>query len=297
MATFLTRAEPDARPLVGVALVALAVLFFALGDVLTKGLTARYPIPMIVAVRYLASLILLTVFVWPRLRSRLWKTERTGLVLLRGCTLALASLTMGLALRLMPIGETIAIMYVSPFAVMAIAVPLLGEKVTPVGWFFAILGFCGVLLIMRPGGGLDPMGVLWALLNAACATAYHLLTRVLSRTETSIAMIFHVTLVGAVFFTLSALPTLSGPLPSLPDFGAMVLLGMFATSGHFLFAVAYRHAPASLIAPVNYLHLVWAALLGWLVFGDLPDGISMIGIAMIILAGVCLAVKSHLQRH
>ena len=181
MVTVLTRTEPDARPLVGVALVALAVLFFALGDVLTKGLTARYPIPMIVAVRYLASLILLAVFVWPRMRSRLWKTERTGLVLLRGCTLALASLTMGLALRLMPVGETIAIMYVSPFAVMAIAVPLLGEKVAPVGWFFAILGFCGVLLIMRPGGGLDPVGVLWALLNAACATAYHLLTPVLLR--------------------------------------------------------------------------------------------------------------------
>ena len=76
------------------------------------------------------------------------------LVFLRGLCLALASLTMGLALRLMPVGETVAIVYLSPFAVMLLAIPLLGERVGPLGWTCAAVGFLGVLLIVRPGGGL-----------------------------------------------------------------------------------------------------------------------------------------------
>jgi drug/metabolite transporter (DMT)-like permease len=293
--TTIPLAPPAARPLAGVALVALTVFLFALGDVATKHLTMRYPVPVVVAVRYLASLVLLLALLWPRMGADLWRTRRPRIVVLRGFVLALASLTMGLALRLMPVGETVAIMYLSPFAVMALAVPLLGERVTPAGWFLAALGFSGVLLILRPGGGLDSTGVLFALLNAALATAFHLMTRALSQTESAFAMLFHVTLVGAASFTVLAVPSLGGPLPTLPDFGLMILLGALATSGHFFFTLAYRAAPASLIAPVNYLHLVWAALLGWAVFGHLPDGWSVVGMAMIVGAGAAIAVRSHLE--
>lgn len=288
-------ADDTSRPLVGVALVAFTVFLFALSDVFTKHLTMIYPVPLVVAVRYTVSLVLLLAFVAPRMGRRLWAAQRIWLVLLRGAVLALASLTMGLALRVMPVGETVAIIYLSPFAVMALAVPLLGERVTPLGWFFATLGFCGVLLIVRPGGGLDPLGVVFALLNACCATAFHLLTRSLSRTESAISMLFYVTLVGAIVSTATAVPQLSGPMPSLIHFGMMALLGVLSTSGHFLFSLAYREAPASLIAPLNYLHLVWAALLGWLVFADIPSPLSMLGMALVVSAGVALAVHSHRQ--
>lgn len=282
------------RPIVGFALVMVAVLFFALSDVLTKHLTMQFPVPLVVAVRYVASLALLILFVAPRIGARLWRTERTGLVVLRGMVLTVASLTMGFALRLMPVGETIAIMYLSPFAVMLLAIPILGEKVTPVGWFLAVLGFSGVLLVLRPGGGLDTMGVMFAVANAACATVFHLMTRILSRTETTIAMLFHVTLSGAVFFSLMAIPALTGPMPGILDLGEMALLGIMATSGHFLFAAAYREAPASLIAPLNYMHLVWAAVLGWIVFSHAPDQLSLLGMAIIMGAGVAIALRGHL---
>lgn len=283
------------RPLVGIALVAATVLFFALADVLTKHLTMLYPVPLVIAVRYLASLAILCALVWPRLGARLWQTERTALVLVRGGVLTLASLTMGLALRLMPVGETIAIMYLSPFAVMLLAIPLLGERVTWLGWALAGLGFAGVLLILRPGAGLDPVGVAFALANAGCATAFHLLTRVLSRTERAVAMLFHVTLVGAVAFSLAAIPSLSGPLPPPGDIGLMALLGVLATTGHFLFTIAYGLAPASVIAPVNYMHLVWAGLLGWLVFSHVPDPYSIAGMGLVAASGVALALRSHIS--
>jgi drug/metabolite transporter (DMT)-like permease len=177
---------------------------------------------------------------------------------------------------------------------MLLAVPLLKERVTPAGWALALLGFSGVLLILRPGGGLDPWGVVFALINAAGATAFHLLTRSLTRTETTIAMLFHVTLVGTLAFGFAALPQLAGPMPAPLDLAAMALLGVLATSGHFLFALAYREAPASLVAPVNYLHVVWAALLGWLFYGHLPDVPALAGMAMIVAAGVLLALRAHL---
>ena len=279
--------------MLGVLLASLAVLFFALADTLTKHLTEAFPVPLVMAGRYSASLLLLMVLVWPRTGARLWRTDRTGLVLLRGAVLGVASLTLGLALRVMPVGETIAIIYLSPFAVIALAVPLLGERVSPLGWFLAVLGFCGVLLVLRPGGGLDPVGVIWALLNAACATAYHLMTRLLTRTETTLALLFHVTLVGAVMFALLAIPSLSGPLPGPAEAGMMFGLGALATLGHFLFAAAYREAPAALVAPINYMHLVWAALLGLLVFGHVPGALTLAGMALIVASGVALALHAR----
>lgn len=288
-------AVPAGRPLVGVAIVALAVLAFALADVTTKHLTMRHPVAVVVAVRYLVSLALLLAFLWPRQGARLWRTERTGLVILRGLVLAMASLTLGHALRLMPVGETVSILYLSPFAVMLLSMPILGERVSLAGWLGAMLGFIGVLLILRPGGGLDPVGVVFAVVNAGLATAYHLMTRVLTRTETTMAMLFHVTLVGAVVFTLMALGSLEslGTTFGAVDFGLMALLGVFATLGHFLFTAAYREAPASMLAPVTYLHIFWATGLSWLVFGHFPGVVSLIGMALVAFAGAGAALHAR----
>ncbi len=289
-------ATAKANPIKGVLFVSLAVLFFAMSDVLGKFLVERHPVSLVMAVRYFLSFILVVAVFWPRHRSRIWQTQQTTMVILRGIVLALASLTMGLALQLMPVGETIAIMYLSPFAVMLLAIPLLGERLTVMEWIGALIGFAGVLFIMRPGSGLNPQGVTYALLNAGCATAYLLMTRSLAKTETTLAMMFYVTLVGAIFFGVSALPVLGSTMPSRTDFSLMLVLGVTATTGHFLLTKAYREAPASLLAPMNYFHLVWAAILGWFVFHHLPDGLSLVGMALICLSGMAIALRAHFVR-
>jgi drug/metabolite transporter (DMT)-like permease len=281
------------QPMKGILLVVLATLAFAAADVITKQQAMRHPVSVVVAVRYLVNLGLLTVFLGPRLGARLWRTERRGLVLVRGLCLALASLTMGFALRLMPVGETVAIIYLSPFAVMLLAIPLLGERVGPAGWTGAALGFLGVLLIVRPGGGLAPLGVAFALVNAGFATAYHLLTRYLAHTESTIALLYQTALVGSGLFCLLALGSLDGLSVGAVDLAMMALLGALSTLGHFLFTAAYREAPASLLAPVNYLHLFWAGGLGWLIFGHLPDGWSLAGMALVCASGVMVAVAAY----
>ena len=284
------------KPLKGVALVSIAVMLFALADVMTKHLTMLYAVPLVVSVRYLVNLALLVAVFGPRHGRNLVRTNRTGLVILRAVSLAVASLALGLALRYMPVGETVAIVYLSPFAVMLIAVPLFGEKVGLVGWLGAAAGFLGVLLILRPGAGLDPVGAGLALITAAASTVYHLLSRVLARTEQTIALLFHTALIGALVFGVMLIWAWDGTLPTLPDFVMMLALGVLATGGHALFTSAYREAPASLLAPVNYLHLVWAALLGWLVFAHLPDAVTIVGMVLVTAAGAGIALRSHFER-
>jgi drug/metabolite transporter (DMT)-like permease len=279
------------RPLRGVLLVSSAVLLFAFHDVFVKALTQDFTIPVLMAFRYVVSVGLLFALLWPRYRSGLWRTQRSGMVFLRALVLTAASLTLALALKRMPVGETIAIIYLAPFAVMVLAGPILGERVPALGWVGAVIGFLGVLLIVRPGGGLDPLGVFYAVVNAALATAYHLMSRALSKTETTHAMLFYVSVVGAVFFVATGIPDLSGFTADPWQLTILLVLGCLGTGGHFLFTAAYREAPASVLAPVNYMHLVWAAILGWSIFGHVPPTMTLAGMLMILMAGVIIATR------
>ena len=228
----------------------------------------------------------------------LWQIKRPRLVICRGLVLVLGSLLIGHALRLMPVGETISILYLFPIIVMILAIPLMGEQVSAINWGFAVLGFAGVLMIARPGGGLDTLGVTFALLTAILAAIFHLMTRVLSRTEASHALLFYTILISVPCFFLLALSTWEGYFPnlmdfSLMDFSLMALLGLIFTENHYLSTAAYRYAPASLVAPANWVHIVWAALLSWLFFGHLPDQWTILGMLVIITAGVGIAIKTH----
>ncbi|NVK31845.1 MAG: DMT family transporter [Gammaproteobacteria bacterium] len=185
--------------------------------------------------------------------------------------------------------EAVSIVYLAPFAVMALAVPLLGEKLTAANWILASLGFGGVMLVINPEGNTSTNGILFALANAGCAAAFHLLSRVLSATESSISMLFYVTLAGVIGFAATGAIDTFNALPTLQDLGWMSLLGLIATTGHFLLSQAYRYAPASIVAPMNYLHIVWAAALGYLFFDETPGLWAAIGMVTIIGSGAVLA--------
>jgi drug/metabolite transporter (DMT)-like permease len=277
----------------GVLLILTAVFLFALSDVIGKHLFALYAVSLVMVVRNIVTLAMLAAVFGKSEGAGLWRTNRTALVILRGACIAAGSLTMGLALTVMPLGETVSIIYLSPFAVMILAALFMGERVPLGAWIATLFGFAGILLIVRPGSGLDPWGVTLALLNAGCATAYALFSRVLARTETTMAMLFYNAVVALVVFGGILLFAGTGPLPDLPDFGLMLLLGALASVGHFLFTAAYREAPASLLAPVNYMHMVWAGLLGWVFFDHLPDPISLCGMAFVLSAGVAVALRSR----
>ena len=148
-------------------------------------------------------------------------------------------------------------------------------------------------MVARPGGGLDTLGVTFALLTAILTAIFHLMTRVLSKTETSHSLLFYTILISVPCSFLLALFTWKGHFPNLMDLSLIALLGFIIIAAHYLLTVAYKYAPASLVAPANWVHVVWAALLGWLFFDHLPDQWTILGMLVIITAGAGIAIKTH----
>ena len=279
------------QPLRGLVLIIGATLLFAYNDTTNKLLITEYNVPMVAAIRYIGHCLLMLAIVAPLHGREMVRTQRTGLVLIRAGSLAIGSFLVSLALQRMPVAETTAIVYLCPVLVVLLSGPLLKEKVGPMAWVAALLGFAGVLLIARPGGGLDPLGVLFVLGNVVVSVTYNLLSRVLARTERTMAVLFYSALVGAIGFGIFLPWTMHGIAPTPLQIVLFIGLGVSAWLGHYLFTQSYRSAPAALVAPMTYMHLVWAGILGWLVFGHAPGPITLIGMALVALAGVVSAVR------
>lgn len=279
------------QPLRGLVLILGATLLFAYNDTTNKLLITEYNVPMVTAIRYMTHSLLMLALVAPFHGREMVRTQRTRLVILRGASLALGSFLMSLALQRMPVAETTAIIYLCPVLVVLLSGPLLKEHVGPSAWIAALIGFTGVLLIARPGGGLDPLGVAFALGNVCLALAYNLLSRVLAHTERTMTMLFYSALAGAIGFGIFLPWTLHGAAPTPLQVVLFAGLGVSAWLGHYLFTQSYRYAPAALVAPMTYMHLVWAGGLGFLVFGDVPGPLALGGMALVMTAGLVSAIR------
>jgi len=269
----------------------LGVLLFACMDATIKYLAMRHDVPIIVAVRYLVNWLLLVAIAGPVCGRALVRTQRTGLVLVRACSLAAASILIGLALQRMPVAETTAINFLAPMLVVVVAGPMLGERVEAASWIAAVIGFVGVLLIARPGSGLELTGLACALAAVGANVAYQLLSRTLARTERTTALLFYAALVGTVIFGVIGLWLWEGEFATGFELALFLSLGVYGGLGHYLFTAAYRHATASVLAPLSYLQLFWAGLLGWLVFGHIPDWLSVLGMILIAASGLGAAIR------
>ena len=285
-----------ARPFRGIALITGAVFLFACMDVTTKLLVAEYPAPVVVAVRYIVQCLLMVVLLMPRGGRQMLHTRRTALVWVRAACLAATSLVVALAFRRLPVAEATAIVYLSPRLVVMVGGLVLRESIGRVGVLAAIAGFVGVLLIARPGSGLDPLGVALALAGALMIAGYQLLSRVLAATESTLALLFYAALFGSILYGLMVPWFLEGLAPTMLQLGLFSSLGVTGGLGHYLFTAAHRYAPASSLAPVMYVQLLWASLLGGWVFGDVPDGLSLLGMGVIALSGVAVVIKSRWTR-
>ena len=278
----------------GIALFMFGIFLFACMDTTTKYLAARYPAPMVVALRYIVQCLLMVLLLAPSQGRKLIQIRRTGLVVVRASCLAVASMCMTLALQRMPVAETTAIIFMAPMLVVLMAGPVLREDVRWPGWLAAIAGFIGVLLIARPGSGLDAVGVVLALCAATANAIYQLLSRVLASTEHTVALLFYTALVGSVCFGISLPWFWAGALPPPTHILFFCCTGLLGGIGHFLFTAAHRHTPASALAPMQYTQLIWASLLGWLVFSHVPDGMAVLGMLIVAVAGASVALKSRL---
>lgn len=280
------------RPLRGVVLFCVAVVLFACLDATAKHLSLRWPVGMLARGRYTAHFALMTVLLAPHWRGRLLATRSPGMQTVRGLSLVAVTILAMAAFKRMPLAEATALLFASPLIVALLARPVLGEQLGPTRWIAVLLGFIGVVMLTRPGSGLDPVGVVCALSAAIANAVYQLLTRKMSRREHPVTLLYYTALTGAAALTI-AQPVI-GPLqwPGWFDASLIVTLGLLGGIGHYLLTRAFRDAPASVLAPLSYTQLIWATLLGWMVFDNTPSAKTLSGIAVIGASGLLIAWDS-----
>ena len=284
---------PGAHPLRR-ALPLFVVAGFCLSslDATAKWLVRDHALLLIVWARYAGQMLVVTPFVWHQAGPGFWRTTRPGAQLLRSSFLLAATLCFFGGLKWLPLAEGSAITFLAPIVVVLLAGPVLGERPTRARWTAAIAGFLGVLLLVRPGSAVFHPAALLLLGAAVTNGLYQLYTRKLAA-EDPRTLLFYSALVGTVALTLP-LPWIADLSALAPrDLGLLVLLGLLAGLGHWSMINAYQHAPASLLTPFTYLQMLWATMYGYIVFGQLPDGVSFVGMAVIVASGIALALHER----
>jgi drug/metabolite transporter (DMT)-like permease len=271
----------DHLPLRGFGLMMIAIICFAGHDAIVKHLTGHVPVLVIVWFRYAVHCLMMVVLLGPKLGRGLIRTQQPWALTLRGLTLIATTILSMAAFRTMPLAETTAVIFLSPLIVSLAAGPVLGEKIGRMHWLAVAIGFCGVLLIARPGGGLVGSGLLYALCAAAGLSIYQLQTRKLARSESAYTLLFFTGLSGTAVMSLGAPFYWRSFAFDWVDGALLLSLGAIAAVGHLLMTQAFRYAPASSLSPIFYLQLAWAILLGWLVFGHWPDTYAIAGMLVI----------------
>ncbi len=295
-------ASAAVQPLTGISL--LVVSMWALSGLDASGkyiMGTGVPLLVLCLVRYLVHLILVLALVVPAKGWRMVRCRRPWAQTARGTSMLLATMFFFTALHYLPQAQGTAINFLAPLLVLAIAPWVLKEPRLMSRWVAAGVGFLGVLVVARPGSGLDHMGTLFGLLSACALSAQYITTRRVAVDDPYTSLIWSGG-VGSVFMLL-ALPFIwddvvqTFSLLSIWQWLILLGTGFWGALGHLLQIQAYRCAPASLLAPFVYFQIISAATLGWLIWGQFPDAVSWIGIGIVCLSGMTIAVVEWRRRN
>lgn len=270
-----------------------AIGCFVLMDTIAKYLSRWYPVPGIVWARYAINLAILLAWFAARGELARLRTARPGIQLARGLLLAGATLLYFTSLSVLPLADAAAISFVLPLFVAALAVPMLGERLDLPRTLAILVGLAGALMIVRPGSDLFTFYALLPVAMALFNALYQILTRKVAGIEHPLTSLIWGAIVGAALFSAAA------PLVWIAPGTAwhwilLLVIGLLASIGHYLLIKAYDYANATLLAPYTYTAMVWAVLLGLVVFGNFPDGESLAGMAVIVASGLFLAGRQRL---
>ena len=287
---------PEPRAALGILLMLGAGFCFAALDATSKHLSQTFAVPMLVWARYTVHFAFMTAFLAPSMRARLVKTRRPLAMSLRALMLVGTTGFAMAGFQILPLAESTALLFVTPLVVVLLANRLFGESVSAGRWMAVVAGFAGALLVARPGGAMTLRGILFMSLAAACYAIYQVQTRQLTLSEDSVAMLFYTALVGTLAMSVAAPFYWGGPQPDAAQALLIASLGVYGGIGHWMMIHAFRHAPASTLSPFLYAQLVWAGLLGWLVYDHLPDALSVAGMAVIAASSVSIALSTRVTQ-
>lgn len=267
----------------GIALMLIGILLFSLNDVWAKYLVASYSVPQLIFLRSIGALAMLAPFILRNGLRATFRLDQPGLHAVRMVLIIIDLFAFVWAVKFLPVADVLALYLAAPLIITALSGPLLGEKVGWRRWSAVGVGFIGVLLILQPGNGAVSLPALIALGGAIAWAGLILTTRALRGTPDLTLISWHTmtTLVaGGVPLAWAWVP------PTLSGWVGLIGLGVLATFAHMAMNRALKLAPASLVAPFQYTMIVWAALFGWLVFGDVPSVQMLMGTVLVIGSGL-----------
>lgn len=279
-----TPASQAAAPVLrAVVCMLVGVVLLSLNDALIKSLTQGYPVGEILFLRGVFVCPWILVFAWRAGGLRALRVVSVKGQALRGLCVIASSFLFVTGLRYLPLADAIAVAFTGPLFVTAMAPYALGERV---GWrrrLAVLAGFLGVLIMARPGGEAMQWALLFPLGAALFGGTRDLITRHISRSETTVAVLCVTTLM-VVLAGLATLPLGWAPLRA-GDLWVFAASGTLIAGAHYLMIEAFRLGEAALVAPFKYTSMVWAVLFGFLFFGDLPDAWTLAGAGVVVLAG------------
>jgi drug/metabolite transporter (DMT)-like permease len=265
-----------------------------ISDAATKWLTASLPIGEILFVRALIVAIIILLVVrrggsFEALRIGRVRNVSTRAVLAVGSTFLIVS-----SLALLPLNEVIAILFVGPLFVAVLSGPLLGEQVSIHRWLAVLVGFTGMLIIVRPGSEAFQIAALLPVVAALVAATRDIVTRRISKTESSMGILFY----SMVALTLAGLATAPfGWLPmDLEQVALAAFTGVMFGLGHYFIIEGYRYAEASVVSPYRYANLIWAVILGFLIWGEIPSIWVLAGAPLVVGSGLYILLHERSRR-
>jgi drug/metabolite transporter (DMT)-like permease len=286
------QADSARNRLTGIALVSLCYMLFTLLDGSAKWLVASVPVIVVVWLRFLTHAIFASVLLLPLRGRALVRTRHWRWHALRAVMFVIMTGINFWALQYLQLAITSSIFFLVPILIALMAAPMLGEKIDAGRWAAIAAGFAGVLVIVRPGSADFHPAMLLSLVNAVLYAMFNLMTRRLAAYD-SPETIQYLPAVGAAVllapFALAAWEWPSGWL----EWTLACLMGALGGLGHYLLALAHRYAPASVIAPFLYQQVLYMALFGYLVFGDVPAPVVGVGAAIVIASGLYLFARER----
>jgi drug/metabolite transporter (DMT)-like permease len=282
------------RPFRGIALILVSTVFLGASDVTAKYLSATLPSIEIAWIRFLVFALIMSPAMLPGSPLFALHSSRRGLQVMRGVALLASSLFFISGLRFLPIAEASATGFVSPLFVTALSILFLGESVGLRRWIATAVGLIGVLIILRPGTGAFHPAAFFPLVSALAWACTLIMTRMMSGREHVLTTMTYSSIVGACI--LSALVPLVWVTPSWHDILFGIFIGVASTAGQWIVVLAFRYADASVLAPFSYTQLLWVSILGFIIFGELPDIWTVTGAVFIVGSGLYTAHRERVRR-
>ncbi len=277
--------------LVGVALMLLGDLLFALNDAMGKWLVTNFSLGQVLLIRSLGCFIILGPLLVKQGPEKLFRVERKGLQVLR---VLFATLDVGLfyaAVAYLPLADVMTFYMAGPIYVAALSHFFLNERIGWRRWLAVLVGFCGVVIALRPSSAMLSLPSLFGIVGSLSFSMSLVLNRHLRNTSDTTLVTWQMLAALVVGVVLS----IGSWQPTTPiELGSMLALGVVASCAHLLITRSLKLAPASLLAPLQYTLLIWAIAFGYAFFGDIPDMYVIVGGAIIVVAGLFIFHRKNL---